>query len=69
MLLGFFHGCDPPLIGSMLYRGVMMGAYEFSYSSIDLHCPADHGLKTELFGFLRPIVPVSVVFCSLMRGA
>jgi hypothetical protein len=46
----------------------MMSAYEFTFSVIDLNTPSDHFLKEKYFGFLRPMVPVAVTMCSLVRG-
>ncbi len=67
-LSGFFHGCFPPLIGSAIYRGIMMSSYEFSFSYIELNFDSTHPLKQEYLYCIRPIVPLSVVFCSLFRG-
>ena len=67
-ILGLFRGCIPPLIGSSIYRGVMMSGYEMSYTFIELNAPSDSWLKQEFLGFVKPAVPVSVVFCSLARG-
>ena len=67
-LRGFYHGCIPPLIGSAIYRGVMIGAYELSYSFIHLNFDENHPLKREYAGILRPIVLISVMFCSTTRG-
>lgn len=36
-VVGFYHGCVPPLWGSMVYRGIMMSAYEYSYTWIEKH--------------------------------
>ena len=58
-----------PLLGSALYRGTMMSAYEFSFSYFTLNYPKDHFMNTEQLGFIRPVVPISVVFASVMRGA
>lgn len=65
---GFFHGCMPPLLGSALYRGVMMSAYEATYTYVELNYEKDHWLRTEYFGFMRPVVPVSVTCASFCRG-
>ncbi len=65
---GLFRGCLPPLIGSSMYRGAMMSGYEISYTFIELNASPDSFLKQEVFGFVKPAVPVSVVFCSLVRG-
>jgi hypothetical protein len=67
-LRGFYHGCVPPLIGSSIYRGVMLSGYELSFSYFHLNFPDDHIIKHEIFGFVRPMVVVSVIFSSLMRG-
>ena len=68
-MAGFFHGVVPPLLGSALYRGSMMSAYEFAFSWITLNRPPDDPLKKEYFGCIRPLVPVSVVFASFIRGS
>jgi solute carrier family 25 (mitochondrial carnitine/acylcarnitine transporter), member 20/29 len=65
---GFFHGCLPPLLGSALYRGVMMSAYEATFTYVELNFERDHPLRTEYFGFVRPVVPVSVTCASFCRG-
>lgn len=67
-LRGFFQGVLPPLLGSALYRGAMMSGYEYTFTYIQLHTPDDHVLKRELFGGIRPMVPVAVVCASLFRG-
>lgn len=67
-IAGYFHGVIPPLLGSALYRGTMMSAYEFGFSYFTLNYPKDHFVNTEQFGCVRPLVPISVVFASVMRG-
>ena len=46
----------------------MLGGYELSFSFIHLNFPENHILKREYLGCVRPVVVVSVVFCSLARG-
>ena len=84
---GFFRGCVPPLLGSAMYRGVMMSAYEASFTYFDLNFAKDSWVNTEiagieflnlllfsfmcyysLLGCLRPVVPISVVIASGLRG-
>lgn len=65
-VLGFFRGCVPPLWGSMVYRGVMMSSYEFAFTYIDKNVGEDSFLKSDAWA-VRPMVPVSTVFCSFCR--
>lgn len=66
----FFHGCVPPLWGSMMYRSVMLSAYEFAFTKLDKECEEESFMKSELSPWLplRPMVVVSSVFASSMRG-
>jgi Mitochondrial carrier protein len=54
--LGFFRGCIPPLWGSMVYRGIMMSAYEAGYTYIEKNYEEDSFLRRELVLGLRPMV-------------
>jgi hypothetical protein len=56
---GFFQGVTPPLIGSALYRGSFLSAYEFGYTFIQLNTEEDHFLKQEYLGMIRPMVPLA----------
>lgn len=67
-VVGFYHGCVPPLWGSMVYRGIMMSAYEYSYTWIEKHYEEDHFIRQELFLGLRPMVPLASVFSAVTRG-
>jgi hypothetical protein len=58
----------PPLVGSAIYRGAMLSGYEYTFTYITLHTADDHFLKKERLGFVRLMVPVSVVCASLARG-
>lgn len=68
--LSFFRGCVPPLWGSMIYRGVMLSAYEWAYTKLDKECGDDSFLKQDLAPWLplRPMVVASSVFASTCRG-
>jgi len=66
-LLGFFRGCVPPLWGSMMYRGIMMSAYEASYTYFDQNYSDESRIKQEVCFGLRPVVPISTVICSIAR--
>ena len=46
-----------------------MSAYEFAFSYFTLHLPEDHPIKEEYMGCIRPLVPISVVFASVVRGS
>eukprot|EP00602_Paraphysomonas_sp_CaronLab_P001538 CAMPEP_0185030948 /NCGR_PEP_ID=MMETSP1103-20130426/18116_1 /TAXON_ID=36769 /ORGANISM="Paraphysomonas bandaiensis, Strain Caron Lab Isolate" /LENGTH=197 /DNA_ID=CAMNT_0027566265 /DNA_START=267 /DNA_END=860 /DNA_ORIENTATION=- len=46
----------------------MISGYETSFSYIHLNYDSDHFLNREFMGFLRPIVPLSVIFASISRG-
>lgn len=67
---GFFRGCIPPLWGSMVYRGIMMSGYEFSFTYIDKTFPSDSFIKQEISPYLpvRPMVIASSVFAASCRG-
>ena len=65
---GFFQGVFPPLIGSALYRGSFLSAYEFGYTCIQLNVEEDHFLKRELLGIVRPMVPLACVLGAVVRG-
>jgi hypothetical protein len=65
---GFLQGVTPPLIGSSLYRGSFLSAYEFGYTYIHLNTEDDHFLKREYLGLIRPMVPVACMFGAVVRG-
>ena len=70
-LRAFFRGCVPPLWGSMVYRGLMMSGYEFTFTYIDKEFGPESAMKQELLPSLlpiRPIVVVSSVFAASCRG-
>ena len=58
----------PPLLGSALYRGSFLSAYEFGYTLIHLNTPEDHCLKQEYFGLIRPVVPLACMLGAVVRG-
>jgi hypothetical protein len=67
-LRAFFRGCVPPLWGSMVYRGLMMSGYEFTFTYIDKEFGPESAMKQELLPSLlpiRPIVVVSSVFATV----
>jgi len=66
----FFRGCLPPLWGSMVYRGLMMSGYEYSFTFIEKEYGADSFMKREISPYLplRPIVVVSAFFAASCRG-
>uniref|UniRef100_A0A7S4IZX9 Mitochondrial carrier protein n=1 Tax=Odontella aurita TaxID=265563 RepID=A0A7S4IZX9_9STRA len=68
---GFTRGIVPPLVGSALYRSVMLSTYEFAYTWFDQRVPDDSAWKKEIWGgyFPRPCVWASATFCSLARSA
>jgi len=68
---GFIRGIFPPLMGSSLYRSIMISSYELSYTYFDQAFPPDSFWKTQLLGgyFPRPCVWASATFCSLARAA
>ena len=65
---GFFRGCIPPLWGSVMYRGIMMSTYEFTYTYIEKHTDPDGFLQQELFMGLRPTIPLSSAVAAAVRG-
>eukprot|EP01038_Epipyxis_sp_PR26KG_P008439 gene8439-11416_t len=67
---GFYRGCIPPLWGSMLYRGIMMSSYEYSFTWLEKNCEGDWGtfVRNDLIFGIRPIVPISSVFAATLRG-
>ena len=67
---GFFRGCVPPLWGSMVYRGLMMSGYEFSFTYIEKEFSSDSFLRQDIsVAFpVRPICLVSGLFAALCRG-
>ena len=65
---GFFRGCVPPLWGSMVYRGIMMSGYEYSFTALDKNFSVDSFMKSEIGGGLRPMVVCSAIFASLTRA-
>lgn len=67
-LVGFFRGCVPPLWGSMIYRGVMMSAYEFGYTWFLSNYDENSFFMRETAIGLRPFVPLSSIFAALTRG-
>jgi hypothetical protein len=46
----------------------MISGFEFMYTYTSLNFEDDHFLKKEYIGFLRPLVPLSVLFSSFARG-
>lgn len=64
---GFFKGMVPPLWGSTVYRAVMLSAYEFAFTHIELKYPDDHYLRKE-YGYFRPVVLMSAFFASAVRS-
>mmetsp|Transcript_2400 Transcript_2400/g.6989 ORF Transcript_2400/g.6989 Transcript_2400/m.6989 type:complete len:197 (+) Transcript_2400:121-711(+) len=69
-LLGFFRGCVPPLIGSTMYRSIMLSTYEWSYTFLDKRYGKGSFMKAEILdGYIpRPMVFASALFCSLCRS-
>jgi len=67
---GFTRGIIPPLVGSSLYRSIMISSYELSYTWFDQNVQNDSLWKREFFGgyFPRPCVWASATFCSLTRA-
>lgn len=65
---GFFRGCIPPLWGSMVYRGVMISSYEFSYTWLESNLAHDDPILHDQLLGLRPVVPLSATFASVCRG-
>ncbi len=65
---GFFRGCVPPLWGSMIYRGIMMSGYEYSFTVLEKNFDNNSFMKSEIGGGLRPMVVCSSVFASLTRA-
>lgn len=65
---GFFKGLTPPLLGSAVYRGCMMSAYEFSYTYIEKNCSNDSILKTDIFLGLKLMIPISAIFAAQFRA-
>lgn len=63
----FFHGCIPPLWGSMVYRGIMMSGYEYSFTYLDRNYTKESFLQREVLIGFRPMVAVAAVFASLSR--
>lgn len=70
-LHGFTRGIIPPLLGSSLYRSIMISSYELSYTWFDQNLSDDSLWKRDLLGgyFPRPCVWASATFCSLTRAA
>ena len=66
-LAAFWRGCGPPLLGSAVYRSIMMSTYELSYTAFERATAEDSIWKREVFGCVRPLVLASAVFCSLCR--
>jgi len=66
-LIGFFRGCVPPLWGSMIYRGIMMSGYEYSFTFIEKNYDESNFMRKELLLGVRPMVFVSSVFASFSR--
>ena len=62
---GFFRGCIPPLLGSAMYRGVMMSAYEASFTYFDLNYAKNSWVNTEYAGILYSTVVVYNLFLLL----
>lgn len=58
----------PPLIGSALYRGSFLSAYEFGFTFLHLNIEDDHFLKNEYLGCVRPMVPLACLFGAVVRG-
>jgi hypothetical protein len=59
----------PPLLGSALYRGSFLSAYEFGFTFIHLNTEEDHFLKQEyLGGTVRPLVPLACMLGAVVRG-
>eukprot|EP01034_Spumella_vulgaris_P037402 gene37402-46144_t len=51
----------------MVYRGVMISSYEFSYTWMERNLSHDDPiLHNQVLG-LRPIVPISAMFASVWR--
>ncbi len=65
---GFFKGVIPPLWGSMVYRAIMMSAYEYGYTYCENNLAADHFMKQELIWGLRPMVPAAAAFSASIRS-
>lgn len=51
----------------MIYRGLMISSYEFSYTYIELNYKQDDFIKQEVFYGLRPLVPISSIFAAAIR--
>lgn len=66
-IIGFFHGCIPPLWGSMVYRGIMISCNEYAFTWLEKHTPEDGFFRTESAFGLRPMVPAAALFSSFMR--
>lgn len=66
-VLGFFHGCIPPLWGSMVYRGIMISCNEYAFTWLDKNTAEEGFFRTELGFGLRPMVPTAALFSAIMR--
>lgn len=67
-LRGFFRGCIPPLWGSMIYRGVMMSAYEYAFTYVEKNYEEDSFWRQELVLGVRPLVPAASGFAGFIRS-
>lgn len=66
--VGFFHGCIPPLWGSMVYRGIMISSNEYALTWFEKNTPEDGFFRKETLFGIRPLVPAAALFSAFTRG-